>query len=117
VKKMKTGLIEFTFFSLVVFLSWYIVDNNVFPTLPSWTTPVIAITLGAIAQAIRYIGIIEEKSVKSEILLAIAQSEQRLKDQINGAEIRLGDKIDNLSGRVAKLEGKDEARKEFQKAS
>jgi hypothetical protein len=118
---MKTGLIEFLFFSFLIVLSWFIVVNNTFPILPLWTTPVIAITIGAIAQAIRYVGSLEEKSMKSDILLAIVQSEQRLeqrlKDQISGVEARLGDKIDNLSVRVARLEGKDEARKEPAKVS
>ncbi len=114
---MKTGFIEFLFFSVIVALTWYIVENNTFPALPSWTTPIITITIGAIVQAIRYIGKLEEDNLETKILLAISQSEQRLATQLNAVETRLGEKIDNLSGRVAKLEGKDEARKEFQKVS
>ena len=106
---MKTGFLEFLFFSVVVILSWYIVESKIFPTLPTWTTPIIAITIGAIAQTIRYIGALEEQNLETKILLAITQSEQRI------CEV-LGTKIDNLSARVSKLEGKDEVRKELQKA-
>jgi hypothetical protein len=86
-----------TIYWLILGLSvWYLLENNLYPSIPNWTIPIIAVTLNIVFQGISYFAKLQDELMESRIMNRLDKIEDRIKDtdqSIKDSEQRIKEEI------------------------
>jgi hypothetical protein len=77
---MKSFIFQTIYWLILGLGIWYLLENNLYPSIPNWTIPIIAVTLNIVFQGISYFAKLQDDLMESRIMNRLDKIEQRIEE-------------------------------------